>query len=313
MRKYDRNAVFNIAVKSILFMLVFAGVFCLLTFAFGISFLISILISLIPALAIVVIFSFLLRYTKFYYAYYSFMSAFLFREKTGNVYCPCCGKHFREFKDERFYDDPERFDPDTFRKERQDVICDFCRSAPRHRIIAQWAQKNAGLLKDAKILYFAPELSMMLWFRRNGIRVRTADLFEKRADLKLDLTAIDLPPESEDVIFCNHVLEHVSDHLTALSELYRVLRKGGRLIISFPIDERLDGTREDKNAKPEDKIKLFGQNDHLRLFGQDCTKMLEDAGFEVGTIDLSGMPEDILPVTGPSDYDTNKVFCCIRK
>ena len=313
MRKYDRNAVFNIVIKGILFIIVYACSFCLLHFAFGIASLVSAFISFVPAVLLVILFSVLLRYTKFYFVYYSFVSAFLFKEKNGEVYCPCCNKHFKSFRDERFYADAKRFNPETFSRSRQDVICDFCRSAPSHRIIATWADKNLDILKGSKILYFAPELSMMLWFKRNGIHIKTADLFDKRADLKLDITALDLPSESENVIFCNHVLEHVSDHTVALSELHRVLRKGGSLVISFPVDETLDQTREDKNASEEERLKFFGQNDHLRLFGKDSRKMLEDAGFEVQLIDVTSMPDEIVPVTGPSDFDTNKVFCCIRK
>ena len=154
---------------------------------------------------------------------------------------------------------------------------------------------------------------MMLWFRKHGIKVRTADLFDKRAELKLDITAIDFPDGSVDMIFCNHVLEHVSDHMRALSELHRILRKGGRLIISFPMDEGLDRMIEDKNASAEDRIRFFGQHDHLRLFGRDSSKMLENAGFEADIIELGNMPDNIVPVIGPSDYDTNKIFCCIRK
>ena len=313
MRKYDRNAVFNIAIKVILFIILFAGSFCIARLACGVSDWLSVLISFIPAAAGIVMFSFLLRHTKFYYSYYSFVSCFLFRAEKGKVYCPCCNKHFSQFCDERFYADAERFNPDTFSRSRQDVICDFCRSAPRQRIIAKWAEQNLDLLKSSKILYFAPELSMMLWFKRHSIKIKTADLFDKRADLRLDLTALDLPSESEDIIFCNHVLEHVSDHLLALSELHRVIRKGGMLIISFPVDEGLDGMIEDKNASPEDRLRLFGQHDHLRLFGKDSKIMLEKAGFEVNAIDIGALPDDIVPVTGPSDYDTNKVFCCIRK
>ena len=154
---------------------------------------------------------------------------------------------------------------------------------------------------------------MMLWFRKHGIKVTTADLFDKRTDLKLDLTAIDLPDGSEDIVFCNHVLEHVSDYKVALSELHRVLKDGGRLIISFPINYDFEEVHEEKTCSGEERIRLFGQDDHLRVFGKDSRKILEDAGFEVESIDLSGFPQEIVPVTGPADYDTNEIFCCVRK
>lgn len=313
MRKYDRNAVFNIAVKALLFIAFFTAAFCILKFAFNLPTVISVIVGLICGLAAVFLFSYLLRYTGFYYSYYAFSSGFLFKQKQGNVYCPCCGKHFDHFEDLRFYDDVKHYNPEMFKKSRQDVICDCCRSAPRQRIIAQWAEQNVDLLKSSKILYFAPELSMMLWFRKHGIKVTTADLFDKRTDLKLDLTAIDLPDGSEDIVFCNHVLEHVSDYNVALSELHRVLKEGGRLIISFPINYDFEEVHEEKTGSGEERIRLFGQDDHLRVFGKDSRKILEDAGFEVGSVDIEGLPDEIVPVTGPADYDTNEIFCCVRK
>ena len=313
MRKFDRNAVFNIIIKAILFVAVFTGTYCLLHFLFGTSLLISIAVSLVTSSAAVVLLSCLLRYTRFYYGYYSFVSSLIFRDKTGEVYCPCCDKHFQKFRDERFYADEKRFNPEMFSAARQDVICDFCRSAPRHRIIAMWAEQNIELLKRSKILYFAPELSMSLWFRRHGISVKTADLFDRRAELKLDITALELPDASVDVVFCNHILEHVSDYSLALSELHRVIRKDGILIISFPIDYGSDGVLEEDTGSVQERIRLFGQFDHLRVFGKDSRKMLEDAGFNSDVIDISRMPDSIVPVSGPADYDTNEIFCCIRK
>lgn len=313
MRKYDRNALFNIIVKAILFTAVLVIVFVILHLVTGAGTPISVILSVVMAILAVALFSFLLRHTQFYYAYYSFVSRFLFLSKSGKVYCPCCGKHFEGFRDERFYADSKHFNPDMFSRSRQDVICDFCRSAPRHRIIAQWAEENLDILKGKDILYFAPELSMMLWFRRHNIAVKTADLFDRRTDLRLDLMKLSIPDESEDIIFCNHVLEHVTSYSIALSELRRVIRRGGKLVISFPVDLASDSVIEEKTGSAEERIKLFGQHDHLRVFGKDSRKILEESGFEVETIDIPKMPEQIVPVDGPADYDTNLIFICTRK
>ena len=313
MRKYDRNAAFNILFKAILSVVTGAGCFMLLRYLCRFDLSVSAAVSALAALLVVLLFSFLLRYTRFYYAYYSFVSHFLFTDKAGNVYCPCCGKHFGQFRDERFYEDTSRFNPSAFAGAKQDVICDFCRSAPRHRIIAEWADLHINKLRSSRILYFAPELSMMLWFRRNGIHPSTADLYDRRAALRLDITAIDLPDNSQDIVVCNHVLEHVSDYELALSELHRILRSRGILIISFPVEPSSDSVIEMKDSTPEERIRYCGQHDHLRLFGNNSAGILENAGFEVSTIDLTDMPDDIMPVTGPACYDTNKIFCCIRK
>ena len=84
------------------------------------------------------------------------------------------------------------------------------------------------------------------------------------------------------------------------------------LIISFPIDYGSDKVREEDTGSVQERIRLFGQNDHLRVFGNDSRRILEEAGFKADAIDISKMPDEIVPVTGPADYDTNEIFCCIR-
>lgn len=163
----------------------------------------------------------------------------------------------------------------------QDVVCPACGSIPRHRIIAWHLGQRPELLRGKRILHFAPERSLSLWLARRGLDVTTADLF-RPADLKLDLTDIDLPDGSYDAVICNHVLEHVDDYRRALSELHRILRPGGLLVISFPIDPRYETVRENASiVEPQDRVRHFGQHDHLRVFGTDSADILEDAGFDV--------------------------------
>ena len=151
---------------------------------------------------------------------------------------------------------------------------------------------------------------MMKWVRRNNVKLTTADLFDPKTDLKLDITDIDLPDDSYDMVICNHVLEHVSSYGKALSELNRILKPGGKLIISFPIDPSLDTVLEKDADTPEERIRLFGQNDHVRVFGKDSADILASYGYSVSVIDAGSMPEKILPVTGPADYDSDKIFYC---
>lgn len=44
------------------------------------------------------------------------------------------------------------------------------------------------------------------------------------------------------------------------------------------------------------------------MFGRGSRKLLEEAGFVVSVIDGDTMPEEIMPVVGPADYDSNKLF-----
>ncbi|HWJ97854.1 MAG TPA: glycosyltransferase [Acidimicrobiales bacterium] len=49
-----------------------------------------------------------------------------------------------------------------------------------------------------------------------------------------DLAALPHADEVFDVVLCSEVLEHVADDAAALAELHRVLRPGGRLLVSVP-------------------------------------------------------------------------------
>ena len=226
------------------------------------------------------------------------------------VYCPCCEKRFRSFIARDFGERPEVFDLKRYKHERQDVLCPFCRSMPRHRILASWCVENKKLVQSGNILYFAPEKCMMLWMKRNSIACTTADLYQE-ADLKLDIQATGLQDESYDMIFCNHVLEHVDDFRVALKELHRIIKRGGSLICSFPMDPKVELLdEEEKPLSAEERLHRFGQYDHKRVFGMKAGQLLEEAGFAAETIKGEDYPEEILPVVGPADYDMNILFWC---
>jgi ubiquinone/menaquinone biosynthesis C-methylase UbiE len=98
----------------------------------------------------------------------------------------------------------------------------------------------------------------------------------------MDVQAIPFDDNLFDVIFCNHILEHVNDDLKALQELYRVLKPGGWGIIQSPINYDRTITYEDASiVSPEERTKHFGQHDHLREFGADYALRLAKAGFDV--------------------------------
>ncbi len=229
--------------------------------------------------------------------------------------CPCCGARFSAFQSGNYRNHPERYCAERYANVRQDVLCPACLALPRHRILAQWCEDNRNDLRECRILTFAAEYGLSLWLRRHGIKNTTADLYQSAA-LQIDIEDTKQPDASWDVIFCNHVLEHVGDYRKALKELYRILSPGGRLLCSFPIDnncktvcellpENLDGL-----TIAEARKKAFGQSDHLRVFGRDSAQILQSTGFSVTPIMGDEMPPEILPVVGPADYDANVIFCC---
>lgn len=93
----------------------------------------------------------------------------------------------------------------------------------------------------------------------------------KHADIQQEFST---QPCQFDIILCGHVLEHVEDDGLALQQLIKKLNPHGKLVISVPIAEKLETTRElDKAAwlqlTAAEKIALFGQQDHRRLYGKD--------------------------------------------
>lgn len=193
------------------------------------------------------------------------------------VFCPCCGLKFREFVKGNYEEYNGYYDLTLFEGVRQDVCCPVCEFLPRHRIEILWCEEHMDLLQGKEILYFAVERSVKLWMKRKGVKCTTADLFAE-ADLKLDIQDTGLADNSYAVIFCNHVLEYVDEDPLVTSE--------------------------------EERLKRFGQSDHVRLFGINAGLFMEDAGFEASVIDGKDCPEEVLPVTAPCKYDINRLFLC---
>jgi len=132
-----------------------------------------------------------------------------------------------------------------------------------------------------KLLHVAPEISMRALFQSvDYIDYLSADLADVSAMEKIDITDIPYPENSFDVIYCSHVLEHVPDDRKAMREFFRVLKPGGWAILHVPINA--DATFEDPSVTdPKERERLFGQFDHVRLYGPDYADRLVEAGFAV--------------------------------
>ena len=121
--------------------------------------------------------------------------------------------------------------------------------------------------------------------------------------LKVDLECMTFPDEMFDMVICNHTLEHVNDPAVALGETRRVLKPGGRFICQTPYASRLTKTFADPLLQSEnDRVFFYGQEDHLRLFGLDLERIIQDAGF-VGRL----VPHaEILPEIDPEQFGVNE-------
>jgi SAM-dependent methyltransferase len=159
---------------------------------------------------------------------------------------------------------------------------------------------------ELKVLHIAPELCFIKRFDAiHGDNYITADIESPLAKVKLDVLQMPFAEGEFEVVFCNHVMEHVADDLQAMREIYRVLAPGGWGIIQVPLFYPLpEVTFEDSSiVTPAKREKAFGQDDHVRLYGKDYITRLQSAGFEAEEIWLSKeLPEaDVKRLALPMD------------
>jgi len=187
------------------------------------------------------------------------------------VECTVCNKHYRKFLSYGATDRPN-------------VLCPNCLSLERHRLMWLYLKSETDFFTANKtVLHIAPEQCFLKRFKAMpNLKYTTADLVSPIADVKMDLHHAPFEDNSFDVIFCNHVLEHVEDDKQCMRELYRMLKPGGFGIFQVPIDYSRETTYEDKSiTSPEEREKHFWQKDHMRLFARDYNKQLETVGFKV--------------------------------
>lgn len=209
----------------------------------------------------------------------------------GNEFnCPFCRGFFRQFH-------PTGMDLPVLKKKniigggyRLNAMCPNCYSLDRERHIYLYLKNKTNLFhENISLLHVAPEnmLGKMLMMCPN-IDYLSADLNSPSAMVKMDITNIESEDNSFDVIICNHVLEHIPNDLKAMQEIFRVLKPGGWAILQVPISLSLIETYEDPTiTEPDEREKVFGQNDHVRIYAKDYKNRLESAGFSVEMFDFA--------------------------
>ncbi len=165
-------------------------------------------------------------------------------------------------------------------RHKVDVWCPSCDSRSRHRLTKLWAAAHLTSGQLGATLHFAAEECLQGLFREMSQKYVTADL-NPIFDLVLDIEAIDLPDTSFDLVIANHVLEHVNDTV-ALAEMRRILKPGGRMLITVPIIEGWDETFEDPGGLTDERRTLvMSDPDHRRWYGRDIRDKIAEAGFTV--------------------------------
>jgi hypothetical protein len=209
-------------------------------------------------------------------------------DKKGKYYCPLCGNHCGSFV----------HISNSFRYSFNS-ICPYCSSRSRHRGLFVFYQNEIGRLTAAsKVLHFAPEPVFFPIFRNKLFQYQTTDYFLEDVDLpKQDVQNMSLPDESYDLVLSNHVIEHVPDDEKALSEMSRITKKGGKVIITVP-----------GNFKRTQTVYFdhLNNNGHYRDYGTDFADKMKKVFskvecFDLNKLDKSGelaIPENELAFIG---------------
>jgi len=175
--------------------------------------------------------------------------------------------------------------------------CYKCNSSDRERLIYTYLVNKIGLLnqpKNIRILHLAPEKNLSRILNNHGFKNYVCgDLFTEGytyPEYVQNMNVLNIPLENNyfDLIICNHLLEHVPNDIDAMKELFRVLKHNGKAILQVPISKNSKKTFEDFSVTdPKDREIVFGQFDHLRIYGQDYIDRLTSVGFIVERTNIS--------------------------
>ena len=197
----------------------------------------------------------------------------------GNTFIdPIDGKGFRAFL------------PHGYGKQRNNVLSPSTLSLERHRLLWLYLKNETEFFsKNIKVLHFAPEQAFYKRFRQlKNLEYVTTDLNSPLADVKADICNLPFKDNAFDVILCNHVLEHIPDDTKAMEEMYRILRPGGFGVFQIPQDLSREKTFEDDSiTDKKERARIFGQYDHVRIYGRDYFDKLRRVGFRVEEVDYT--------------------------
>ena len=197
------------------------------------------------------------------------------------LYCPVCRARFRRLRS--FGVSP-----------RMNACCPICGSFERMRFAWVVLDARPELVggPNPRILHIAPEQMLAARFNRiAGAEYIGADLEPSRAAVRMDVQRIQYPDDTFDFVYCSHVLEHVPDDRAAMREFHRVLKLGGTAMIMVPVNVKQ--TFEDPSVTdPAERLRLFGQDDHVRKYGPDVADRLRDAGFAVETVHTADIADE---------------------
>lgn len=186
------------------------------------------------------------------------------------VRCPTCGWSGRQFAP-------------SVNPRRANRICPVCFSNERYRALDAWLRARESQPGE-RLLEIAPIELVRPTAIETGLQYVSLDLRSAKALVLGDLCNLPFSTGAFDVVVCFHVLEHVPDDASAMAELGRIVKPGGDLVVVVPWDPVRPETFEDPDIDPADYERVYGQSDHVRIYGADFPARLRAAGLEVDEV-----------------------------
>ena len=217
--------------------------------------------------------------------------------------CPCCGWNLRAFTH-----------GGTSLRVREKGYCPRCNAKARHRRDWLFLDQQTSLFSTrTRLLHIGPKYALARRFvRMPTVEFVSIDVADRPyVTHQADVSDLPFASASFDAAICIHVLEHVQRDREAIREIHRVLKPGGWALITVPIN--LDqATFEDPSVEsPEERRRLFGEEQHVRAYGCDFAGRLSEAGFEVVLHRASDLEGETMQRYGLRD-DENVFYCTKR-
>ncbi len=197
--------------------------------------------------------------------------------------CPICGSIIKDYLPEQFVES------ELFQKHhiigagyRKNMKCPVCGCIDRIRwLLFVLATQTDIFDGEHSILHFAPESPIRERLQNGYNQYIPADINPTDGRIKVDIREIPFKDGTFDYVIANHVLEHIDDLGKALSELKRVIKPEGKIILSFPICMDMKTIEEEKPLDEKERLRRFGQEDHVRLFGNDYGEIIGKQGLSI--------------------------------
>jgi SAM-dependent methyltransferase len=189
--------------------------------------------------------------------------------------CPVCGAK------------PLVFDPfGSNENPHKNAQCPDCKALERHRVFALYTEKMQVFKKDDVFLHYSPDAVLL----KKISEIPEIHYFPVDYELSKDgivqkenITHLSFASKFFDTVICIHVLNRIESDLDAITELYRVLKLGGKAIFMLPTEETgstVDIPNITKEQKKQQKLAL------RRYAKNDFVSRLQKAGFKVTVRDL---------------------------